>query len=309
MALAFALPILFVVSVFAFPLFLGFLLLFSRWSSPPALVDIDEGQISAAVRDLETSQADLRGQIAEIKGRGARQGVRYLDAEHRFEMRSRAGQELNQALFDARSSLADVDARLELASRPDTRTSHAWWLAMRAWRKGRAFRFSFIAASAGFIVSAVLLEAIVYQGRRPDLLLWNMIPQFFGPHTEVGTSVGWLLGLATLSIARRRNRIIEERESVISEQSAESLDDLLESQPDADTDIDTQAVGGDPYLILNIAPQASIPEIKAAYRSAIVKCHPDTVADRSSTIRKVAEEEAQRINAAYSAIRDERGFN
>jgi curved DNA-binding protein CbpA len=60
---------------------------------------------------------------------------------------------------------------------------------------------------------------------------------------------------------------------------------------------------------LNVSQQASIPEIKAAYRLAIVKCHPDTVADRSKSIRDAAAAEAQLVNAAYGAIRQQRGFN
>jgi hypothetical protein len=308
LGLAFALPYLFVISVYAFPFFLGFLLLFSRWSGPPALEHVGEAQIAAAMHDLETTKIALRDEITEIKNSGAREGVRYLKGEDRFEIRSGRGQELSQALLHARSSLADVIAQIEIAQHPESRKDHAWQLAMSSWRKGRAFRWAFLAALGGFLVSAALLEAFVYQDRQVDFLVWNAFRQFLGPHVEVGSVVGWALGLATLAIARRRYRRAEELASGNSE--IDDFDDILESQSDDHTDMGLEcAPSEDPYLILNVSQQASVPEIKAAYRLAIVKCHPDTVADRSKSIRNAAEAEAQRVNAAYDSIRGELGFN
>lgn len=43
-----------------------------------------------------------------------------------------------------------------------------------------------------------------------------------------------------------------------------------------------------------------MPEAAAAYRELIQKNHPDKVAQLSERIRRVAEEETRRINAAYA---------
>lgn len=305
----YSLPYLFAFSFYAFPFFLGFLLIFSRWDASPAIEHVDDAQVGAAMRDLESARIVLQNEILGLKNAGLREGVRYLKGGDRFEMRSRRGQELNQALLDTRSSLAAVTAQIENGRRPELLRYHAWQLAMTAWRNGRAFRLALLTSITGFLVSAALLELFVYHGQYSDLLVWNLYPRLIGRHIEVGSSVGWALGLATLSIARNRNRLVEDR-SDFSEDDAESLDELLNSQSGAHAEIDAETVPNqDPYQVLNVSHNASIPEIKAAYRLAIGKCHPDTVANRSRSIRDAAETEAQLVNAAYDSIRIERGFN
>ncbi|MBW7964146.1 DnaJ family molecular chaperone [Bradyrhizobium sp. BR 10261] len=305
LGVAYALPYLFTFAVYAFPLFVAFLLVFSNWRSRPTPEFIDESQVGAALHDLEMARRSLLEDIADLRARGTREGVRYLKLEDRFEMRSRRGQELNEALANARSALANVVTRIEVAQHPQHRRDHAWRLSMRSWRRGRAFRLAFIAALFSFAASAALLKAYVYEGA--DLLVWNALPNLIGRHVEVATVFGWVLGLATFLAIRRSNRLAAEREDGSSERHADVLDDIGPQSGDGGhqsyKEID------DPYLILNVSPQATIPEIKAAYRLAIVKCHPDTVADRSKSIREAAEAEAQRVNAAYDSIRNEQGFN
>lgn len=53
--------------------------------------------------------------------------------------------------------------------------------------------------------------------------------------------------------------------------------------------------------VLGVSAGASWREVTAAYRELITKNHPDKVAHLSERIRKVAEEETRRINAAYEA--------
>jgi hypothetical protein len=81
------------------------------------------------------------------------------------------------------------------------------------------------------------------------LLVWNALPQMIGPHIEVGSAIGWALGLSTLLIALRHTRLIEERETRNSEHDLERLDYILESRSgaDIDDDVETQSPD-DPYL-------------------------------------------------------------
>lgn len=307
LGLAYSLPYLFTFTVYAFPLFLGFLLMFARWGRPPAAEFIDEAQISAALHDLEGTRRTLLDEIAGLEDRGDREGVRFLKVEDRFEMRSRRGQELNEALANAKSALADVSARLQMAQDPQHRRDHAWWLSMRAWRRGRAYSLAFIAALFGFAASAAFLQMYANSHLGSDLLVWNAFPRFIRRNIEIATVFGWVLGFATLFALRRGNRIADQRESATPELYAAEVDEAIESDSSYH-DVSNNAVD-DPYEVLNVSPEATMAEIKAAYRLAIVKCHPDTVADRSKSIREAAEAEAQRVNAAYDAIRNEQGFN
>ena len=51
--------------------------------------------------------------------------------------------------------------------------------------------------------------------------------------------------------------------------------------------------------VLGVPEGASLREVTAAYRRLIARNHPDKVAHLSERIRRVAEEETLRINAAY----------
>ena len=53
------------------------------------------------------------------------------------------------------------------------------------------------------------------------------------------------------------------------------------------------------YEVLNVAPNASLDEIRQAYRGRLMQYHPDRVAHLGEKLRRVADEEATAINQAY----------
>jgi DnaJ-domain-containing protein 1 len=55
------------------------------------------------------------------------------------------------------------------------------------------------------------------------------------------------------------------------------------------------------WEVLRVPRGASLREVAAAYRELIAQNHPDKVAHLSERIRRVADEETRRINAAYEA--------
>jgi DnaJ-class molecular chaperone len=57
------------------------------------------------------------------------------------------------------------------------------------------------------------------------------------------------------------------------------------------------------WEVLHLPQGASLREVTAAYRELIAQNHPDKVAHLSERIRRVAEEETRRINAAYEVAR------
>ncbi len=63
------------------------------------------------------------------------------------------------------------------------------------------------------------------------------------------------------------------------------------------------------YTVLEISPDASIDEIKKAYRKMAVKYHPDKVSHLGEDVQRQAKEKFQQLNAAYEQIKKERGFN
>lgn len=63
-----------------------------------------------------------------------------------------------------------------------------------------------------------------------------------------------------------------------------------------------------PYKILEIYPDATDEEVKKAYREMAKKYHPDKVSHLGEDVRRSAEQKFQEVNAAYEAIRKQRGF-
>jgi len=63
------------------------------------------------------------------------------------------------------------------------------------------------------------------------------------------------------------------------------------------------------YKILGLTKQASVDDIKKAYRKMAVEYHPDKVAYLGEDVQKAAKEKFQRINEAYETLKKERGFS
>ncbi len=62
------------------------------------------------------------------------------------------------------------------------------------------------------------------------------------------------------------------------------------------------------YKILGIDQNATIQEIKKAYRKKAIEYHPDKVEHLGEDIRKGAEEKFKKVNEAYEQLKKERAF-
>jgi DnaJ like chaperone protein len=63
------------------------------------------------------------------------------------------------------------------------------------------------------------------------------------------------------------------------------------------------------YSVLEISQDATVTEIKKAYRNMAVKFHPDKVAHLGDEFQKAAKEKFQKVNEAYETLKREKGFN
>jgi DnaJ like chaperone protein len=63
------------------------------------------------------------------------------------------------------------------------------------------------------------------------------------------------------------------------------------------------------YKVLEIPPEVTDDEVKAAYRKMAIKYHPDKVAHLGDDIQVAAKEKFQQLSAAYEEIKKQRGMN
>ncbi|MBI4201918.1 MAG: J domain-containing protein [Chloroflexi bacterium] len=58
-----------------------------------------------------------------------------------------------------------------------------------------------------------------------------------------------------------------------------------------------------PFDVLEVAPEATVEDVRSAYRRKVQQYHPDKVADLGPELRQVAERQMKEINAAYDALK------
>jgi hypothetical protein len=63
----------------------------------------------------------------------------------------------------------------------------------------------------------------------------------------------------------------------------------------------------DPYGLLEVSPQASPAEIKAAYRRAVARYHPDKVAHLGAEFQELAHKKLLAIQQAYETLQGKHG--
>ncbi len=109
----------------------------------------------------------------------------------------------------------------------------------------------------------------------------------------------WGIALADNHLDPREEQLLEQLASYlnISRYDYESIKAMFVKEVDSS------------YKILEISPEASVEEIKKAYRKMALKYHPDKVSHLGVEYQKAAEEKFQKVNEAYDTIKKQRGFS
>jgi hypothetical protein len=112
---------------------------------------------------------------------------------------------------------------------------------------------------------------------------------------------------ATVIVAKSNIVSIIERASRNDESSADKLDES-DGKDHAGEAGRPRRAPFDPYKVLRISADATIDEVRRAYKARMKAVHPDTLAglDLDDEIQKAAMTAAQRVNVAYNRILRER---
>lgn len=289
---------------------------------PKAFVDAER---RAADRELLRALSAMEGERIRLHDLAGELGLDSTSASDgaRYDKRKRDARTINQRLDTVEERLAvgivalrDLREQI-VAAVPDWRAPYRRWMAWRTWA---------MAAQVSLLVA--LLTAVAMMVARSDY------PQQVALLSRIGDAVSshlfWqpmrtdllsismtsvVAGYVTLFVARILFRWRMERLS-----ASASMVRLLAFEHEFDpARIDVrplfvdQPASEDPpteswWAVLGISADATVDEIRAAYRGAIQGYHTDKVAHLGEKLRQVAEVECRRLNGAYNAAKTERGF-
>lgn len=303
-----AIPYIVTAAFYTLPLLLIYLFRNISKGSCPELVETAESATQQALQALQAKRSELFEQIDAILSQGRAEGVRYIEREDRFELRSNRGQELNAELETAGAALAEVETKIEVAQDPELNRIIGWEAALYEWHRRRAFRVALYAALLVFLGGILVIE-LSADMRGVELPLWNPAPSLFRASFAISAMIAWIVVPIVLFVSLRVCRNAAEQRYVTAwNEMVDSLNTEQDDSEEPSFDESPEPAIENPYGVLKVPVDAAVAEIKVAYRSAIKLCHPDTVADRSDAIKEAAEQESLRINLAYETIRAERGF-
>jgi DnaJ-domain-containing protein 1 len=108
-----------------------------------------------------------------------------------------------------------------------------------------------------------------------------------------------LIFLVVLLVVRLVRQVLSARRASLGARAAPpGLDD------DRKNDRRRRRGGGDsPYEVLEVDPEASPAQIRAAYQRLVRQYHPDRTAQLAPELQELAEKRTKEINAAYQTLR------
>jgi hypothetical protein len=236
----------------------------------------------------------------------------------RFDARKALGRELNAALDDAASKIAEHQSlRLEYSKRRQA-LKEGYYGQVKKWARPKS-------ASAANWVAAVVFVLTIFSALTTgigDLAASVVVANPY--NARPGLIAGFIAGALAYGITfftLMRMKIAHSNYSARHEERAAFLAKLnlaersdaagqINEEGAAESDVkDVQAERTDDWhVVLNVGADAPVDQIKSAYRDAIKQYHPDNFEGRGRKIKDLANQETRRINAAYEAAREDRQF-
>lgn len=302
-------------------------------SGPPER--LEDGAIRAEVQQLFKRLNRVEGKKSSLIERAEEAGFVTTKATDyaRYDARKRGASQINRELDEVDEQIRDLESTLQ----EKRETATAYFLEIRKpierWIRARPFLpaviLSLAVAAIGYQFYAVVTNTASAVGSAAEgaasRLLWQPLPQ----PTLAAVVFGVVCGYATLAIAypicRARLRasianndfVVQLAQRIEDWHPDNAIDALLEEdapmyedlEEESDSNDDAVEISKDRWWeVLKVARSASGPEVKAAYRTAIVQYHTDKFPKAGPRIIEVAEAETRRINAAYEAAKYELGF-
>lgn len=288
--------------------------------------------------DAREAAAQLRAKLYDL---GERQGLARTKNSNgrRYDSRHRSGKTLNIKLDEVDLAISEADeAIFSLRSEVFGRMP-VWHGEFDRWVKKRASNLAVRTSLQAVVFSAIAFNPLSkffpafatwllsLSGWLEGVLLWRPVSPEVLSHGIVFIVVGY----ASLAIGYRYHQgqlrlkidgvrakawLRLERKwnprsgdfDAFEEWEYRFADGDNESANNSSTDVELATCDGW-RSVLNVGSDATIEDIKSAYREAIKRYHTDRVEGLGDKIRAVAEEESRRLNDAYSSAKAELGFS
>lgn len=299
-------------------------ILFALWAIPPVLLIGYMRQIFAArrvwtdfsLRKLETIELDratllyekVSNRLKDIEklGTGLKGSWR-----SRYRHRARIRQQYGDELLDLTAYAQHLRALIiRVRRRPIQR--------LRARVHTISSRFAFSHSLVLYFSVLVVLVAIISSSQQPAwadelaafgaLLFWKPIDQSLlyanavaAGIVAVTTPVFYVVRRVQLQLAQRSQiRSLKEFAGADPDRLIQHAQDGSADRPPAqDTGLADLPQDQSWFSILEVAPSATMEDVKEAYKFKIKQNHPDRVHDMAPIFRQIAEDETKKLNAAY----------
>ncbi|MEH2589824.1 J domain-containing protein [Bradyrhizobium sp. AZCC 1721] len=278
---------------------------------PDELVDPN---LENLLKQIDDVLAVLSEEVTNFYRTGASNGLSLTSKSNgtRFDKRKSLGRALNAALDDAASKIFEYQSlRITYEERRQA-LKRKYYNQVKKWARPKAANVSNWVGAIGLCLALFASLTTGIGDLASNVVVAN--PYNAKPGLIAGFIVG-ALGYGIAYFVTMRTKMAESNYSAKYEERAAFLAKL---DADARETVNEEAtewdVGGqaepaeDWHTVLNIGVDATVDQIKAAYREAMKQYHPDNFEGRGQKIKDLANQETRRINAAFEAARDARQF-
>jgi hypothetical protein len=312
--------------LFGFPLFILLGYFASRRLAFPAAPELPSEEQNIEELNLRKAKASAELTYINRLAQGEAEGFVLTQAsnETRFDRRSPRARQLNRQLDELEERIASLEVQILELSTARGHDLALFKADLRQWVRKASLRDAtkvaiVLTGSSSIILLLAHLAEFPILTFMDELLNWLRVPtSLIFPFKAC--AVGYLGAMITYPIARlihgkRRALAIREHEESLPTNDLPNgyspAIEVFEDDPvenEAFDDYEEPDDVEDWPQILNVDPDATIEEIKSAYRRQLKQYHPDNVATLGAKIREAAEAESKRINGAYMAARAHRQF-